>query len=285
MIQLLSVLILIGANALLWSVPTPHGLSVTFFNVGQGDSILVEGPTGVQMLVDGGLDGSALRELGKRLPFWDRSLDAVVATHPDADHIGGLADILERYEVKTIIESGVESDTRAWASTVDAINTEIEDGAQHVVARAGQRILLGRGAYADVLYPDHDVSNIKDTNSGSVVLRVVYGKTAFMLTGDAPTEVEYDILRARSDVLSTVLKAGHHGSKTSSSEEWVSAVAPRYVVFSRGCDNKYGHPAEVVVDRFINFGIQAFDTCEEGTVFFSSDARTISFSSDDHHFR
>jgi competence protein ComEC len=277
MVRWLAVLVLIGANVLVWSVPTPHGLTATFLNVGQGDSILIEGPTGIQLLVDGGPDASALRELGKRLPFWDRTIDAVVATHPDADHIGGLADILNRYEVKNIIESGVLNDTRAWQNFVTAANTEVAHGAVHTLARQGQRIQLGGGAYADVLYPDHDVSKVKDTNSGSVVLHVVYGKTSFMLTGDLPTAQEQELfLQYGYGLHSDVLKAGHHGSRTSSSADFVQSVGPTYAVFSRGCNNKYGHPHQEVVDLFAQLKIRTFDTCEEGSVTFSSNGALVS---------
>lgn len=274
MIQLVVALVLVGVNALLWLSPAPDGLTVTFFDVGQGDSIFIEGPTGVQVLVDGGLDSSAVRELGKHLPFWDRTVDAVVATHPDADHIGGLADILERYEVKNIIEPGVANTTGAWQNFLDAAEQEINAGAVHTVARAGQRLELGGGAYADVLYPDHDVSKVKDTNSGSVVLHVVYGDTSFMLTGDLPSGQEQELfLKWGYGLQSDVLKAGHHGSRTSSSADFVESVGPTVVVFSRGCQNKYGHPHQEIVDLFKKLGVLSRDTCEEGTITFSSDGR------------
>lgn len=275
MIRWIAVILLIGANVLLWSVPTPQGLKVSFLDVGQGDAILIEGPTGVQVLVDGGAGSTALRELGERLPFWDRTLDAVVATHPDADHIGGLPEVLERYEVGYVLEPGLNNTTDAWSAFVASTNNEIESGARVVHPRRSIRLALGGAAHADVLYPAGDVVGIKDTNAGSVVMRLQYGDTAFMLTGDAPAEVEYEILRNVREVQSTVLKAGHHGSKTSSSEEFVSAVAPQYVVYSRGCDNRYGHPAAEVVDRFINYGVTALDTCEQGTVVFQSDGTTL----------
>lgn len=273
-VQWMTFLVLVAVNALLWLAPQPSGLTVTFFDVGQGDSILVEGPTGVQMLVDGGPTDSVLRELGVRLPFWDRTLDAVVATHPDADHVGGLPAVLERYDVAYVLEPGIGNTTRAWNLFVDAV--EAEPDVTHVVARAGQRLDLGGGAYADVLYPDRDVSKVKDTNAGSVVLRVVYGETSVMLTGDAPTKVEQELFLAHGYGLdSDVLKAGHHGSKTSSFPDFVESVSPDYVVFSRGCDNRYGHPAPSVVSYFESLNIKILDTCEDGTISFSSDGSSF----------
>lgn len=275
MLRLIGALVLLGANILLWSVPVPQGLTVSFLNIGQGDAILITGPTGVQVLVDGGPDSSVLREVGQQLPFWDKTLDAVVATHPDQDHIGGLPDILNRYEVGTILEPGIDNTTRAWIAFVDATNAELQSGARHMLARRGMRITLGGGAYADLLYPASDVSAVKDTNSGSVVMRVQYGATSFMLTGDAPAEVEQKVIAAGDVLKSTVLKAGHHGSKTSSSPEFIEAVNPQYAVFSRGCDNRYGHPAPSVVELFQSLHIGIFDTCEQGTIDFHSDGQVV----------
>lgn len=270
-------LALVALNAVLYLAPVPQGLTVRFLDVGQGDSILIEGPTGVQVLVDGGPDSSAVRLLGQYMPFWDHTLDAVVATHPDADHIGGLKDVLARYDVGYIIEPGAVNDTRAWQAFLDNAENEMKHGASHVVARAGQRLDLGGGAYADVLYPDHDVTQVKDTNDASVVLHVVYGETSFMLTGDAPAKVEQELfLKLGYGLHSDVLKAGHHGSRTSSSADFVQSVGPTYAVFSRGCHNTYGHPHIEVVALFEQLKIRTFDTCEEGSIFFSSDGTSVS---------
>lgn len=267
---------LVALNALLFSIPEPRGLVVSFFDVGQGDAIFIEGPTGVQVLVDAGPDASVLRELGERMKLSDRTIDALILTHPDADHIGGAKDVLERYEVLHILEPGVGNTTSAWEATVAAIEEEILLGARHYVARAGMRLHLGGGAYADILYPTSNVEYVKDTNASSVVMRVVYGEIEFMLTGDAPTKVEQELFLAHGYGLdSDVLKAGHHGSKTSSSADFVESVSPEYVVFSRGCDNRYGHPAAEVVTLYESLNIKPHDTCEEGTISFSSDGVSV----------
>ncbi|MEK7530513.1 MAG: ComEC/Rec2 family competence protein [Patescibacteria group bacterium] len=275
MSRLIAILLLIALNLAVWTYEPPKGLSVTFIDVGQGDAILIETPN-TQVLVDGGPGASVLTGLGEQLPFWDRTLDAVVATHPDADHIGGLSDVLERYTVSTIVEPGINNTTRAWGSFVDAANNEVLAGAGHTVASSGMRLNLGGGAYADILYPDHDVSEIDDTNSGSIVLHVVYGDTSFMLTGDAPTVVEQALfLQYGYGLDSDVLKAGHHGSRTSSSADFVESVSPRYAVFSRGCDNSYGHPHEEVIALFQSLTVQTFDTCNDGAVTFVSDGNSL----------
>lgn len=263
------------ANLLVWSAAFhERALSVSFLDVGQGDAIFIEGPTGVQILVDGGANAAVLRELGRRLSFFDRSIDAVVATHPDADHIGGLSDVLTRYDVGVFFESGVEHDTGAVAALEAALEKE---SAPRILARRGMRLLLGRGAYADVLYPDRDVSKVSDTNAGSIVLRVVYGENEFILTGDAPKTIEQNLATVYGSALeSDVLKAGHHGSKTSSLESFVRAVNPQYVVYSRGCDNRYGHPAPEITALFQRLSIPALDTCKSGTITFRSNGRTLS---------
>ncbi|MFQ5540677.1 MAG: ComEC/Rec2 family competence protein [Candidatus Paceibacteria bacterium] len=275
-------------NILIFSVPVPHGLSVSFLDVGQGDAVLIEGPTGVQVLIDGGAGRDVLRELGSTLSFFDRTLDAVVATHPDQDHIGGLSDVLSRYKVGTFLESGVAADTPEAGALEDALT---RDGVTRVVARRGMHFTLGAGAYADILLPDRDVSGV-EANTGSVVIRVVYGDTSFMLSGDAPSSIErYLVLLStpcatpqcatpRCCTLGAdVLKAGHHGSKTSSDEGFVRAVAPTYVVFSRGCNNRYGHPSPEVVLLFRELNIPMYDTCENGTITFRSDGKTLTVSS------
>ncbi len=263
-ILLLAVLALITVG--IFSVSPERAFTVSFLNVGQGDAILIQSPTGTQVLVDGGATRGVLRELSRALPLFDRTLDAVVATHPDQDHIGGLVHVLSRYEVEYFLESGNSADTPAY----HALERELEqENPVRVVARAGTRILLGGGAYLEVLFPDRDVSGV-ESNTASVILRVVYGDTEVLLTGDAPASIERHLttcaLSGQCTVQADVLKAGHHGSKTSSDPAFIDAVDPQTVVFSRGCDNRYGHPAPEVVERFRERSVELLDTCEHGTI-------------------
>lgn len=249
-------------------------LTVSFLDVGQGDAIFIESPSGRQVLIDGGPDRSVLRELGVLMPWWDRSIDVVVATHPDADHISGLVDVLQRYRVQYIFHPGVEKNTGPAESMLLSVAKE---GAEEIYARRGQVIDLGDGAYLEILFPDRDVSDV-ETNTASIVTRLVYGDTAFMLTGDSPLSIEkYLVQLDGKELRANVLKAGHHGSKTSSSEIFVGFVSPEYAVLSRGCDNSYGHPHAEVVSLFARFEIPTLDTCEEGTITFVSDGASVSF--------
>jgi competence protein ComEC len=247
-------------------------LTVSFLDIGQGDSIFIDAPSGRQVLIDGGANGAVLRELSKVIPWYDRTIDVVIPTHPDADHIGGLVDVLPRYKVGMIVHSDVEGDTATAKALVNEIARE---GAQQIIARRGQIIDLGSGAYIEILSPDRSVTQV-ETNTGCVITRLVYGKTSFMLPCDAPKEIENYLVRLDAgDLHSDVLKAGHHGSKNSSSELFIGFVSPSYVVFSRGCNNKYGHPAPEVVALFERFGIPILDTCKNGTITFVSDGLAV----------
>lgn len=269
---------LIAANAVLWRLvfaAPDRQLEVTFLDVGQGDAILIEGPTGIDLLIDGGPDRSVLRKLPREIGLLDRSIDIVVETHPDKDHVAGLTDVLGRYRVNTILSPGIEHDSPDAIAFEQA--TDAEPGAVEVRARRGQRIHLGDGAYADVLYPDKDVSDI-ESNDGSVIMRVVYGSTSFMLTGDASAWVERSVISLEpdaSDLRSTVLKAGHHGSKTSTDAAWLAAVDPDTVVVSAGRDNRYGHPHEGVVERIRASAAVIVSTAESGTLRFVSDGSQV----------
>ena len=250
-------------------------LTVSFLNIGQGDSIFIEAPSGRQVLIDGGPSGIVLRELSKVIPWYDRTIDVVIPTHPDADHIGGLVDVFPRYKIGMIVHSDMEGDTATAKALAEGIARE---GARQVIARRGQLIDLGGGVYIEVLFPDRSVKNV-ETNTGCVVTRLVYGKTSFMLSCDAPKEIENYLVRLDgADLRSDVLKAGHHGSKNSSSELFVGFVNPEYGFFSRGCNNKYGHPAPEVTALFERFGIPTGDTCKDGTITFTSNGLQISRS-------
>lgn len=247
-------------------------LTVHFLDIGQGDSILIESPTGAQVLIDGGPSREVLRQLGEVMSWNDRSIDVVIATHPDADHVVGLVDVLQRYEVAYIFEPGVRHDAPHVEPLLASVANE---GAQYLLARRGQRINIGGGAYIDILFPDRDVSTL-ETNTASIVARLVYGTTSFMLTGDSPSAIEKYLVRTDAKGLdSDVLKAGHHGSNTSTSQEFIDAVSPTYAVFSRGCDNTYGHPHADVVARLAAAAVATLDTCENGRVTFTSDGTTL----------
>lgn len=254
--------------------PTPELLHVSVLDVGQGDAIFIEGPTGIQMLIDGGPDRSVLRLLPREMGIFDRTIDVVAPTHPHKDHIAGLPDVFERYRVSYFLSSGANEENLAAEGLMHAVSEE--SGVRALIARRGMRIHLGDGAYADILYPDRDVSQ-GDTNDGSLVMRVVYGSTSFMLTGDASSNVETYILSQDLDgrIPTTVLKAGHHGSKYSSSDAWLSALSPQVVAISAGKDNSYGHPHPEMLARIRAQDATVLTTIDRGTLHFISDGSTV----------
>jgi len=251
-------------------------LTVSFLNVGQGDAIFIEAPNKKQILVDGGGDGSILRELGSVMPFYDRSIDIVVATHPDKDHIGGLIDVVQNFSVDQVIRSGAESDTSTF-KLFDSLIVR-QDIVEHTAER-GMRIYLDEelGIYIDVLHPAYDVSRVQDKNDASIILRLVYGETEFLLTGDASDRIERELVTKGNteDIQSDVLKLGHHGSKTSSDLEFLQVVQPELAIVSAGCDNRYGHPHGEIINRVKELDIIILETCIENMIILESDGVNI----------
>jgi len=248
-------------------------LYVAFLDVGQGDAIYVEAPNGQQVLIDAGRGSSITRALGEVMPFWDRSIDIVLATHPDADHIGGMPDVLRRFAVDRYIESNIESDN----SIDDEVRILVQEkNIEHVYAMRGQIIQLDESVILEILYPDRDVSDESDINDASVVVRLVHGESEFLFTGDASKSVEqYLVWFDSSSVEADVLKVGHHGSRTSTDDSFVSFVNPTYAIISAGDDNRYGHPHQEVIETLQRFDTTILTTYEEGTIVFESDGERV----------
>lgn len=245
-----------------------NNLQVHFLDVGQGDAIFIETPDGVQVLVDGGRDNKVLQELSKQMDFFDHNIDLVVGTHPDSDHIGGLVPVLERYEVAQILVT----DNKGKSAAADEYTRLVsKEGAKIINARRGQVFQLGASTTLEVLWPETEVKDM-ESNTASIVLKLVYGDTSFLLTGDSPKRIEeYLVLAFGEHLQSTVLKAGHHGSHTSTAELFLDEVAPEYVVLSYGAGNSYGHPHVEVTDMLFNKHIKTLSTAKEGTITFYSD--------------
>lgn len=250
-------------------------LTVAFLNVGQGDAIFIEGPNGNQILVDGGPGKSTLREIGKLMPYYDRSIDMLIVTNPDKDHFAGFIDVLKRHRVKAVLLPGTISDTAAYGEFEKTIKKK---GVKKILARRGMNINLGDGVSLSILFPDRDVSNW-NKNDGSVAARLSYGDKSFLLMGDATNKTEGIIIYHDSALLkSDVLKLGHHGSRTSTSGALLGYTNPSYAVISAGLNNSYGHPHKETLDLLERFKIPSLITYEEGTIMFKSDGETITRS-------
>ncbi|MEI7709607.1 MAG: ComEC/Rec2 family competence protein [bacterium] len=277
---LIFVLLLVVVNIFLlrldFKSSLPKGLTFAMLDVGQGDALFIESPTGTRILFDGGPAHSVLGPLSTVLSPFSRRIDAIVITNPDADHIGGFLDVLKKYKVGEVFEPGTVNKSSTYKNLEREIkNKNISD----VLVKKGMRLDLGGGAVIDILFPDRDVSTWS-SNDGSVVAKLSYGATSIMLTGDATAKTEKIILENNSPTMlkSTVLKVGHHGSKTSTSSEFVKAVAPAYALISDGKDNKYGHPHKQTLDTLGQFGAKILRTDLLGTIIMKSDGLNPVFS-------
>ncbi len=232
-------------------------LEVDFFDVGQGDAAFIATPQGHQILIDGGPDASILEKLGKKMPSGDRTIDLIILSHPESDHMSGFLEVLKSYQVENILWTGIVRDTPEFDAWKDAIEKE---GANIFLGKSGQKIFAGK-IEIDILYPFEDISGkkFKDSNDTSLVVQLVFDKNSFLFTGDILKSGEGKILQANADIDSDVLKIGHHGSKTSTGEGFVSAVSPEFAVISVGRDNTYGHPHKITLDTLNKFGINKFD--------------------------
>ena len=247
-------------------------LSVYFLDVGQGDAILIDSPRHARVLVDGGANRGVLSELGKILPFADRRIDVMIETHPDKDHIGGLPEVVSRYEVSLFLEPGVESEN----TIDDELKRRVEQkNIPSMLAKKGMVVNFGDGAKLQILFPNQDVSKW-ETNSASIVAKLVYGDKSFLLTGDSPIKTENILLKLDPVILdSDVLKVGHHGSRTSTSLTYAEAVSPEYAVISAGKNNSYGHPHKEVLDILQKIGAKIISTADSGIIKFETNGKTL----------
>lgn len=238
---------------------TGKEMKVHFIDVGQGDSILIQSPNGKNMLIDGGS-----RESGKKVVDFLRGqgvskLDYVVATHPDADHIGGLLAVLNSISIQNFVDSGKVHTSQTYEKMLTLIQ---EKKLPFIVPANGDSISLDPSINITVLNAGEGAT---DNNEASIVLRVAYKDVSFLLTGDADTGVELNMMN-QYNVESTVLKAGHHGSNTSSSSEFIDAVKPKISILSYGKDNSYKHPNSEVVSTLKRAGSQVYATAEAGNI-------------------
>ncbi|OGZ95410.1 MAG: hypothetical protein A2847_01470 [Candidatus Sungbacteria bacterium RIFCSPHIGHO2_01_FULL_50_25] len=238
---------------------------IIFFDVGQGDAVFIELPNGNQMLVDGGPGDSVFAKLGREMPPWDRSIDVLVLTHPHADHLSGLIEVINRYHIGMIVDAGAEyasSEASEWRRTIEKNNIPV------VPLLAGDRVVLGGEAFFDVFVPFKNLSGSSPSNihDASVAGRFSIKGASVLLMGDAEEKIEYRLVFFGYPLDADILKAGHHGSRTSTSEAFLRSVSPRAVVISSGRGNRYGHPHQEVIDRIHSYGATILRTDELGDI-------------------
>lgn len=243
-------------------------MEVHFLDVGQGDSIYIS-CDGYHMLVDAGNNdkGTAVWSYLKQQGV--ETLDYVIGTHPDADHIGGLDVILYKFDCGTILMPDVENETRTYE---DVLQVMEDKGYKAAEPEAGDAYSLGEASFT-VIAPSGEYGS--DLNNASVGILLEHGENRFLMTGDAEEAAEEDILEKGLDISADVYKAGHHGSNTASTEDFLEAVDPSYAVISCGEGNSYGHPHAEVMNRLRNRGVEVFRTDEQGTIVAVSDGKDL----------
>lgn len=285
---------LLALNIFVWKevfvLAEPRYLKVDFLSVGQGDSEFITTPESHQILIDGGPSSAVLQKLAERMPFWDKTIDVVILTHPEKDHMLGILEVLQKYKIDYFLWSGILKDNAENKKLAELLekaeNPENnflaslagQNSATRVVAvSAGQKIKAG-DVLIDILYPLENLAGEKlgdnaSANDTCVVNKITYGQNSFLFTGDIDFTIENEII-SKENADSDVLKVGHHGSKYSTSDDFLQAVSPEIAVIEVG-KNSYGHPTGEVLQRLENFGIKVKRTDQDGDVEIVSDGNKI----------
>lgn len=256
----------------LWSLASailPQPFKIAFLDVGQGDSILIRTQEGKNVLIDGGPDKTVLYKLEKYLPWYDRTIDAMILTHPHADHLIGLIETAKRYEVKRIISTGIVHTTPEYLEWLDLIK------AKKIPAepfKKGDRIAIDDDVNLTALSPEKSLvgERVEDLNNSSLVLLLQVSSEKILLMGDAQKEIEKQILKNDRSLVESadILKTGHHGSRFATSAEFLRAVKPKYAIISDGKNNRFGHPHLEALRRLHESGANILRTDENGDIVF-----------------
>ena len=240
-------------------------LEIAFLDVGQGDACLIKTPFGQNILIDGGADYKVIEELEKELQWWDRAIDLMVLTHPHDDHVAGLIFVLERYDVKKILYTGVVHSAPAyleWLKIVKAKNVPL------VIIDRPQKIIFGNDCFLDIIYPRQSLlgKSVSNLNNSSIVAELACVDKTVLFMGDAETEVEEELINTGNLNRVEILKVGHHGSNTSSHQEFLELVNPQKAIISAGIGNKFGHPSLRIIKRLERLGAEVLRTDLDGTI-------------------
>ena len=260
-VNLLVVILIVGVIVYNYTFSNSTGFRISFLDVGQGDSILIQTDGGTNILIDGGRGRGVLRQLGKVLGH-DKEIDIVIATHVDSDHIGGLVGVLETYHVSQVLTPNFVKSSNILKLFLDSVSNEGID--INIVSEPFVVNFDGIKMY--FLWPDREIS---ESNANSVIILLEYKGKKILLTGDAPSSIEEYIFSQNSDILMNIdiLKAGHHGSCTSSSAKFLNSVLPEYVILSYGKNNNYGHPCQGVLENIKSVGAEILET-KDGNITF-----------------
>ncbi len=270
-----TILLIVTAFVSCWFLYTPdERLEINFLNIGQGDAALIKTPRKKTILIDGGPPTNAvLRELGKVLPFWQRNIDLIIVSHPHDDHFGGLSGVAQRYRVGAVMITDYAYESAAYKEFLEIIKNK-----SIPIIYAKQEDLIIDGVTFNIIYPAGSLAddNIENANNASIALRVSYGEIDTLFSGDAELELENQLLATvKNELDSEILKLGHHGSDTSSSELFLDAVSPELAIASAGVDNSYGHPSPRILKRLERRAIKSYRTDLDGTIRLKTDGEKV----------
>ncbi len=271
----------------LTQVQPSKNLQVNFFDVGQGDAALIITPGGKTILVDGGPGDAVLSKIGQALPMGQKKIDVMILTHPHADHMEGLIPVLKRYTIGEVYYTGATHTTDEFLEWLTLIKNK--NIPMHII-KTPEVVEMDNGVKLSFLYPDTDLTSVNDSplakgetqrgsddslNNTSIVFKLIYNQTSFLFVGDAETPVEDRLLENKADLEADVLKVGHHGSHSSTGEEFLNAVRSQTAIISVGRDNDYGHPHLRTLRRLERHSIQIYRTDEMGDIKLVSDGVKI----------
>lgn len=262
------------------STPTPQAvpvingeLKVHFIDVGQGASQLIIGSTGKTILIDAGNNNMSTRVVEYLKKEKVKKIDILISTHPDADHSGGLDAVISNFDIGKIYMPKVQSNTKTFEDVLKAIQNK---GLKVATAKSGITLDWEKDAKVEMIAP---IGSYDDANDMSAVVRLTYGETSFLFTGDAEAESEADLLKSGVNLKSNVLLVGHHGSETSTTKAFLDAVKPSYAVIQVG-KNSYGHPTEMVLSRLNDKGVKIYRNDEQGNIIFTSNGKDVTTKQD-----
>ena len=280
-------LLTVASIAVWFLVLIPIGdkvLEVNFFDIGQGDAMLITTPKNQTMLIDGGPNNRVLEKLGKNLSPFQKKINIVILTHPHADHVLGLIEVLRRYEVGLLVLNGAELKSDIY---YEFLKVAKEKNVKIIIAKEGMAIHFSDNLEFDIISPSKDSGDLvfgkksesfgvsgNEVNDSSVVGKLVFKNFSIMVTGDATSKTEIRLLSDGYDLKSDILKIGHHGSKYSSSSKFLGAVSPKAAIIEVGAKNRYGHPSPAALSRLKMFDISVFRTDLNGDIKIVSDGFT-----------
>lgn len=238
-----------------------------FFDVGEGDAIYLRTVQGNDILIDGGPGDAVLSKLGRVMPFWDRTLELVILTHPHADHLAGVVEVLKRYQVSQVLVSNIPHTSATYQAFWDLLKKR---GINVLQPKLGQRIFLDNQTVLDIFYPldENSVPRIsEDINDTSIISRLSFGKINVLLTGDGGKKIENLLLELKLPLASEILKVSHHGSLVANNKEFVETARPTYGIISVG-ENRYGHPDAATIQTLVNAGLKILRTDQKGDISF-----------------